>query len=89
MLTVRRNWKEIKSDLQKEWKMISDEDWKNAQGDEQKLMKMLQQKTDLAEDIIESKVSEIFGCHSTYDEKSFRNRPYIKVNKGAVNIDWR
>jgi hypothetical protein len=88
MLMVRRNWKEIKSDLQKEWKIISDEDWKNAKGDEQKLMTMLRQKTNLSEDVIESKVSEIFGCHSTYDEKSFRNTPYIKV-KGAVSFDWR
>lgn len=88
MLILKRNWKQIKSDLQREWKIISDDDWKISKGDERNLVRMLRQKTGLSEDLIESRVNEIFGCHSTYDESAFRNRPYIKT-KGSVTLDWR
>ncbi|MCC2677916.1 MAG: hypothetical protein K0R29_492 [Pseudobdellovibrio sp.] len=88
MLTVKRNWKEIKSELQREWKVISDEDWKISKGDERVLVKMLRQRTDLSEDVIESRVNEIFGCHSSYDESAFRNSPYLK-SKGSVTFNLR
>lgn len=87
MLTVKRNWKEIKSVLQREWK-LTDEDWKISKGDERVLVKMLRQKTDMSEDIIESRVNEIFGCYSSYDESAFRNSPYLK-SKGAVTFNLR
>lgn len=86
MLTVKRNWKNIKSELQREWKVISDEDWKISKGDERVLVRLLRHKTDLSEDLIESKVNEIFACHSTYEESATVNSPYEK-SKGPVSFN--
>ena len=84
MEIVKRNWKQIKVDLQKELK-ITDEDWLHTKGQEEALINLLVQKSNVEREQIENKVNEIYSVHTYFDDQveaeqtsTFQNRPYFR-----------
>ncbi len=85
MEIVKRNWKIIKNELQREWNQVSELDWKLAQGDENALVEIIQKRTKQTKNTIKNKVNEIFKVNSSYQtennfdkESRFQNKPYFK-----------